>query len=126
MIFAGHGAVIPDKGIDQLAGADLKGAVVLILYDAPEIAGFPGYSERVEAVAAAGAAAVIGIVGEELPWPVVQRIYDAGQKRLAIHAPAPLAGRDVAGGGRKPDPRRRRRPRRPARRSGARPSSRCR
>jgi len=92
VVFAGHGAVISDKGINQLAGADLKGAVVLILYDAPEAAGFPAYSERVEAVAAAGAAAVIGIIGQELPWPVVQRIYDAGQKRLAIHDPAPLAG----------------------------------
>jgi Zn-dependent M28 family amino/carboxypeptidase len=92
VVFAGHGAVIPDKGIDQLAGADLKGAVVLILYDTPEGAGLPGYSERAEAVEAAGAAAVIGIIGKELPWPVVQRVYDAGQKRLAIHDPARLAG----------------------------------
>jgi len=92
VIFAGHGAVIADKGVNQLAGADLKGAVVLILYDAPEAAGFPGYSERAEAVAAAGAAAVIGIIGQELPWPIVQRVYDAGQKKLSIHAPPPLAG----------------------------------
>jgi hypothetical protein len=92
VIFAGHGAVMKDKGIDQLAGADLKGAIVLILYDAPEGAGLPGYSERVAAVAAAGAAAVIGIIGPELPWPIVQRIYDSGQKRLAIDEPAPLAG----------------------------------
>ncbi|HEX8626246.1 MAG TPA: M20/M25/M40 family metallo-hydrolase [Allosphingosinicella sp.] len=92
VVFAGHGAVVPDKGLDQLAGADLKGAVVLILYDAPDGAGLPAYAERVQAVAAAGAAAVIGIVGRELPWPVVQRVYDAGQKKLAIDAPAPLAG----------------------------------
>ncbi|HET9638179.1 MAG TPA: M28 family peptidase [Allosphingosinicella sp.] len=92
VVFAGHGAVIPAKGVDQLAGADLKGAVVLILYDAPEGAGLPSYSERVAAVAAAGAAAVIGIIGEELPWPVVQRVYDSGQTRLAIHDPAPIAG----------------------------------
>jgi hypothetical protein len=92
VIFAGHGAVIPDKGIDQLAGADLKGAVVLILYDAPETTGFPTYAARVDAIAARGAAAVIGIVGRELPWPVVQRLYEAGQKRLAIEAPAPIAG----------------------------------
>jgi Peptidase family M28 len=92
VVFAGHGAVIPEKGINQLAGADLKGAVVFILYDEPGIAGFPGYSERVEAVAAAGAAAVIGIVGPELPWPVVLRTYEMGSKRLAIHAPPPLSG----------------------------------
>ncbi|MEA3051624.1 MAG: hypothetical protein QOG72_527 [Sphingomonadales bacterium] len=92
VVFAGHGAVIPAKGIDQLAGADLKGAVVLILYDSPDTPGFPAYAERVEAVAARGAAAVIGIVGHELPWPVVQRIYEAGQNRLSIQTPAPIAG----------------------------------
>jgi hypothetical protein len=92
VVFAGHGAVIPARGIDQLAGADLKGAIVLILYDAPETEGFPAYADRVDAVAARGAAAVIGIVGEALPWPVVQRIYDSGQKRLAATAPAPIQG----------------------------------
>jgi len=92
VVFAGHGAVIPEKGVNQLAGADIKGAVVLILYDEPGIAGFPGYSERVEAVAAAGAAAVIGIVGPELPWPVVLRTYEIGAQRLAIQAPAPVSG----------------------------------
>jgi hypothetical protein len=92
VVFAGHGAVVPDKGIDQLAGADLKGAIVLILYDSPSIPGFPAYADRVEAVAARGAAAVIGIVGNELPWPVVQRLYDAGQKRLAVTPPAPIQG----------------------------------
>ena len=92
VVFAGHGAVIPGKGVDQLAGADLEGAVVLILYDAPEGSGFPSYSQRVAAVAAAGAAAVIGIIGKELPWPVVQRVYDSGQTRLAVHDPAPIAG----------------------------------
>ncbi|HEX8572209.1 MAG TPA: M28 family peptidase [Allosphingosinicella sp.] len=92
VIFAGHGAVIPDKGIDQLAGADLAGAVVLILYDSPPTPGFPAYAQRVEAAAARGAAAVIGIVGSGLPWPVVQRIYDSGQRRLAIHEPPLIAG----------------------------------
>jgi Peptidase family M28 len=92
VVFAGHGAVIPGKGIDQLSGKDLKGAIVLILYESPATPGFPGYAQRVEAAAARGAAAVIGIVGDELPWPVVQRMYDAGQKRLAVTPPAPLQG----------------------------------
>jgi Zn-dependent M28 family amino/carboxypeptidase len=92
VVFAGHGAVIPDQDVDQLAGGDVKGAVVLILYDSPAVAGFPAYSERVEAAAARGAAAVIGIVGDDLPWPVVQRLYDSGQKRLAVEAPAPIQG----------------------------------
>jgi hypothetical protein len=92
VLFAGHGAVIPGKGIDQLAGADLKDAVVLILYDSPQTPGFPAFAERVEAAAARGASAVIGIVGDELPWPVVQRLYDSGQRRLAVAPPARLQG----------------------------------
>lgn len=92
VLFAGYGAVVPGRGIDQLGGADLKGAVVLILHDAPEGAGLPSYDDRVDSVAAAGAAAVIGIIGRDLPWPVVQRVYDSGQKRLSIRVPAPLAG----------------------------------
>ena len=92
VLFAGHGAVIPGKGIDQLAGDDVTGADVLILYDAPPAPGFPSYAERIEAAAARGAAAVIGIVGEELPWPVVQRLYDAGQKRLAVTAAPAIQG----------------------------------
>ncbi|HEX9946643.1 MAG TPA: M20/M25/M40 family metallo-hydrolase [Allosphingosinicella sp.] len=92
VIFAGHGMVGPDAATDPLAGIDLKGAVVLILYQAPEGAGLPSYSERADAIAARGAAAVIGIIGQELPWPVVQRVYDAGQKGLAIQPPAALAG----------------------------------
>ena len=86
VVFAGHGSA------EQLDGADLKGAVVLILYQAPDMPGFPSFSERVQAVAGRGAAAVIGIVGEELPWPVVQRVYDAGRKTLALTAPPALQG----------------------------------
>ena len=92
VVFAGHGAVIPAEGVDQLAGKDLDGAVVLIRYESPKSPGFPGYSERVRAAAGRGAAAVIGIVGSELPWPVVQRIYDSGQKRLADMPSAPIQG----------------------------------
>ena len=32
VIFAGHGARLPERGIDQLAGTDVAGAVVLILF----------------------------------------------------------------------------------------------
>jgi Zn-dependent M28 family amino/carboxypeptidase len=92
VVFAGHGAVIPADGVDQLGGGDVKGAIVLILYDSPGTPGFPAYAERVEAAARRGAAAVIGIVGDELPWPVVQRMYDSGQKRLSITPPPPIQG----------------------------------
>jgi Zn-dependent M28 family amino/carboxypeptidase len=90
--FAGHGMRIADKGIDQLAGADLNGAVALILYDGPNIPGLPSFSERVEAVRAAGAAAVIGIVGDEVPWEAVQRSFAVGQNRLGTAKVAALQG----------------------------------
>lgn len=98
VIFAGHGAVAEGAGIDQLADADLKGAIVLILYEGPvapgggRIEGFPSYQERVRSVGARGAAAVIGIVGAETPWPLFQRSYDRGQNRLGIDPPAALQG----------------------------------
>ena len=92
VIFAGHGAVVPEKGIDQLSGADLKGAIVLIHYHEPEGAGLPSYSQRADTIAARGAAAVIGIIDPALPWPVVQRVYDAGQRALAVRPPARIAG----------------------------------
>lgn len=80
--FAGHGVHMPDKGIDQLAGADFRGAVVLILYDGPEIENFPSFSERVRTVIGAGAAAVIGIVGDDTPWSDVVESFTGGQTRL--------------------------------------------
>jgi hypothetical protein len=92
VVFAGHGAVAPDKGIDQLGDSDLAGAVVLILYQGPRDEGFPDFQERVKIVADRGAAAVIGIVGERPDWPSIQRFYDSGQKRLALDPPPVLAG----------------------------------
>ena len=41
---------MPERGIDQLAGADVRGAVVLILFEGPEVEGFPSVGERVQAV----------------------------------------------------------------------------
>jgi hypothetical protein len=71
IVFAGHGARLPGRGIDQLAGADVRGKVVLILLQGPEIEGFPSAGERMLAVSEAGAAAVIAIVGGDVPWDMV-------------------------------------------------------
>ena len=65
LVFAAHGARLPDRGIDQLAGASLRDATVLILFDAPRVEGFPTLPERIRAVTAAGAAAVIVIVSDD-------------------------------------------------------------
>jgi Zn-dependent M28 family amino/carboxypeptidase len=90
--FVGHGAVLKDGKVDQLAGADLKGAVALILYDAPKVPDFPSYAERVKAVTAAGAAAVIGVVSEEIPWSSVTSSYSAGQHKLQSEAVPAVQG----------------------------------
>lgn len=82
IIFAGHGAVLPDRGIDQLAGADFNGAVALILYEGPEVEGFPSFTQRIKMLKAAGARAVIGIVGPDLPWAQVRRFATGGSVQL--------------------------------------------
>jgi hypothetical protein len=82
VVFAGHGAAIPERGIDQLAGADLRGAVALILYEGPQVEGFPGFTQRIETLAAAGAVAVIGIVGPDLPWDQVRQAAAGGSVQL--------------------------------------------
>ena len=83
VVFAAHGARMPDRGIDQLAGANVQGAVVLILYESPQVEGFPPIAERVRTVAAAGAAAVIVVVttNEQLPWDQIRNVIRRGALR---------------------------------------------
>ena len=92
VIFAGHGARIPERGVDQLAGADLHGAVVFILFDAPEVPGFPSFSQRVRTVTEAGAAAVIALTGADLEWRFVTEHYRSASTKLASQATAPIVG----------------------------------
>lgn len=66
VVFAGHGARMPERGIDQLAGAEIEGAVVLILVQGPDIPGFPSLERRVQMATEAGAAAVIVVTN--LAW----------------------------------------------------------
>ncbi|HKR25371.1 MAG TPA: M28 family peptidase, partial [Allosphingosinicella sp.] len=76
VIFAGHGARVPDRGVDQLAGANLEGAVVIILYEPPAgVPGFPSFNQRVQAVTATGAAAVIAVASPQIPWNLLQQVY---------------------------------------------------
>ena len=82
IIFAGHGARIPSRGIDQLAGANFQGAVALIMLQGPSIPGFPPLSERVRTLTDAGAVAVIAIVGADVPWATVRRTLERGTTRL--------------------------------------------
>ncbi len=82
VIFAGHGARLPDRGIDQLAGANFQGAVALILLQGPQIPGFPSLAERMRTLSEAGAVAVIAIVDQSVPFPVVARTFSRGTTRL--------------------------------------------
>ncbi len=82
VVFAGHGVRIAERGIDQLAGADLNGAVVLILLQGPSVPGFPSLAARSRMVSEAGAAAVIAVVGDDLSWPEVVAALGRGTTRL--------------------------------------------
>lgn len=92
VVFAGHGARMPDRGIDQLAGADLRGAVALILLEGPDVEDFPSLAERRRAVTEAGAAAVIAIVGS-VPWERVRNVFSGqGTTQLQSASVAELTG----------------------------------
>ena len=92
VIFAGHGVRLPERGIDQLAGAAVRGAVVMLLFDPPPVPGFPAFSERVRAVTEAGASAVIAITSADLQWDFVTRNYHRPTTKLADQAVAPVVG----------------------------------
>ncbi|MGQ0661727.1 M28 family peptidase [Sphingosinicella sp.] len=93
VIFAGHGARLPDRGIDQLAGANFQGAVALILLQGPQgVPGFPSLAERMRTLSEAGAVAVIAIVDQSVPFPVVARTFARGTTRLDSTAVPRVAG----------------------------------
>ena len=102
VVFAGHGVRLPQLGIDQLAGADLRGAVVLILARGPDIPNFPSLAERIAMVTGAGAKAVIAISQNfrqpEGPRPVV-RLDAEVMPEISGTMSLPAAQRLVAAGG---------------------------
>jgi hypothetical protein len=77
LVFAGYGLHVPERGINDLQGLDLQGAVVVYLAAVP--AGLPGplqahvgsAAERWKVLKAAGAVGTIGIANPktmEIPW----------------------------------------------------------
>ncbi|HEX8527663.1 M28 family peptidase [Allosphingosinicella sp.] len=97
LVFVGHGMVDRERGIDQLAGADLRGAVALMLVEGPAVPGFPSFEERRRAVAEAGPAAVIGIVSDEVPWTTLAEASERGEHSLDIDMRADVQGEMAAG-----------------------------
>jgi Zn-dependent M28 family amino/carboxypeptidase len=87
VVFVGHGLVDPAHGIDQLEGVDLRGAVALVLIEAPDVRGFPAFVDRARAVAAAGAAAVIAVAPDEVPWQALAAAGRAPATELAEPLP---------------------------------------
>ncbi|MGZ8346224.1 MAG: M28 family peptidase [Allosphingosinicella sp.] len=92
VIFAGHGVSLPERGIDQLAGADVRGAIVILLFDAPDVPGFPSFSDRVRNVTEKGAAAVVAITGTDMQWSFITRNYQYPTNKLATQVVAPVVG----------------------------------
>jgi hypothetical protein len=77
MVFVGHGLVLPQYGVDDLAGLDLKGKVVVAFSTAPGSvpgavgAHFGSAAERWKVYAAAGAVGVVMLANPytmDLPW----------------------------------------------------------
>jgi hypothetical protein len=92
VIFVGHGVRAPERGVDQLAGADLRGAVAVMLVDGPDVPGFPSFTERVRSVTEAGAGAIVAVSGPELQWSYITRNYRRPTIRLASQVLAPIVG----------------------------------
>ncbi len=61
----------------QLQGANLQGAIVLMVYDPAR-----GATERVAAVQRAGAAAIIIVYGEDVPWSAMSATLKGGSTGL--------------------------------------------
>ncbi len=113
LVFVGHGLVLPKHGIDDLAGLDLKGKVVVAFGTAPTSvpgavgAHFGSAAERWKLYAAAGAVGVVTLANPytmDLPWErAVQQRLDpfmvlrgvddqfVGQKVQVMFNPASFA-----------------------------------
>jgi Zn-dependent M28 family amino/carboxypeptidase len=85
VVFAGHGGRPA-----QFAPAQHRGAVVLMLQDAPK--GYPDLADRTRQLVAAGTGAVILIGSDDTPWRAVEAAYANSRPRLQIHQVADVQG----------------------------------
>ena len=84
VVFVGHG------GRPGQFGAQVRGAVALMLQEAPP--GAPDLAERTRQLIAAGAGAVILVPPGDLPWRAIEAAYANPRGRLQIHALADAQG----------------------------------
>lgn len=93
VVFAGYGLDRSAQGFVDLKDVDVAGKVVLILSGRPDAArDAPGLEARRAAIARAGAAAVIAIVGPSDPWELIRDQLGRGRAALATDLHAPLEG----------------------------------
>jgi hypothetical protein len=82
VVFVGHALTLPDKKVDQLAGVNLKGAVALMLFGSPPEASAPPAEERMKALRAAGASAIVAILPEAMQWAQIAPYFSRTQDQL--------------------------------------------
>ncbi|QRO01735.1 M20/M25/M40 family metallo-hydrolase [Archangium violaceum] len=122
LVFVGYGLSIPEAGHDDLAGLELKGKVIVVLFGGipPGVPGnlaahYGTLAERVKAYTRAGVAGVLGVMNPhamEVPWerakvgqdhPVMMladpALRDLGDIPLFSLASPTLASKLVAGEG---------------------------
>ncbi len=80
------------SGGGEIAGANLRGAVVLASYEAPVGGAVSSFAERTQALTQAGAAAVIGIVSRDLPFGRVRAASARQSLRLEQDLLPPIFG----------------------------------
>jgi len=92
VVFVGHGLQI--EGVrDDLAGVDLKGAIVLILPGRPDpMASVPSYNARRADLARRGAAAVLAVAGPRAPWEEMRAALAAPKIELVSADRAAVEG----------------------------------
>jgi hypothetical protein len=105
LVFVGHGLNIPEQGLNDLDGVDLKGAIAVYLATTPRSlpgalqAHFGSASERWQALRAAGAVGTISIAlprNVETPWSVTTANRLQPSMSLADPSLDEYAGQQVA------------------------------
>ncbi|MGE3747272.1 MAG: M20/M25/M40 family metallo-hydrolase [Sphingomonadaceae bacterium] len=93
VIFAGYGREHPEKSFADLKGIDVRGKVVLLLSGKPKgVDDVPGLEVRRQAIARAGATAVLALTGANDPWDLIHDQLEQGRTTLTDDIHAPLEG----------------------------------
>lgn len=101
VVFAGHGVVDSDKGIDDYAGLDVKGKIVLVLAGTEESSDFQAVyrmarrQSKQRTAAEKGALALIEIYTLSYPWDIFSNLFGGSRPTLKTEG---AAGSDLVYG----------------------------